>query len=403
MKKKLLLLLCFVVVLLAWCNNSKTIEINPNTWTSKEGLSVKDLYNQQIEETQYIKDLESFLSYNILSLTEDKPFVSDMLLEANFSDKSSVQWWMLFSQKKYSKAHDLENMEISFDVKTEQSQDNLEPFYASWSLSLVYQNDDLYANIHNFWVYMWEEDMLAKMYTLLWESLINQWVDLEAHSGWIVTLNEKEDIKLQYIVWTLKNVLKSEWINEDSPNFLNGIAELVDTVNSRIDLWISTNALTLLKKEIKYYQLSNWLIRREFTWTFQWEKSEFSLVLSSDKNWLKVQLYDIKEFSEDAQSYVPTDLELVLSIKENQRSEYWVEFELLKNKKSTVDIDWTLKYNNQLNFNGMFKLNWWELIQWQGIMWSIEWKIVKTSPNGDEVFPEVSENKILLSNIMASL
>ncbi|MBR7037032.1 hypothetical protein IKI14_04120 [bacterium] len=49
-------------------------------------------------------------------------------------------------------------------------------------------------------------------------------------------MDESDDKRLPYIVSTLKNVLKSERINEDSPNFLNGIAELIDTVNSRIDL-----------------------------------------------------------------------------------------------------------------------------------------------------------------------
>ena len=405
MKKKLIVLLSFATVLLTWCNNSNINEIDPNTWTSKEGLSVEKVYNQQIDESQYIKDLEDFLSYNILLMTEDKPFISDMSLTANFSEKSSVKWWVSFSQNKYSKAHDLEDMEIAFDVRTEQPQNDLEPFCASWNLSIVYQNDELYASIHNFWVYMWEWDMLAKMYTLLWETLANQRIDLEAHSWWIVTLNEKEDIKLQYILWTLKNVLKSEWINEDSPNFLNGVAELVDTINSRIDLWIFTNELTLLTKETKYFQLSDWSIKRDFIWLFQWDKSEFSLSLTSKKSWLEVHLYDIKEFSEDTQSYLPTDVELIFSIeeKENKTSEYWVEIELLKAKKSIVDIDWTLKYNNQVDFNGNFVLNSSELIEWEKILWSIELRIIKGSPNGDEVFPEVSTETILLSNIMASL
>lgn len=408
MKKKLLVLLSFAAVLLTWCNNnSKTIEINPDTWTSKEWASVESVYNQQIEESQYIKDLENFLSYNILLLTEDKPFISDTSVTAKFDSQSSVQWELWFSQNKYSKSHDLEDMEIAFDVKAEWAQDDLEPFYASWSLSLVYQNNELYANIHDFWVYMWEWDMLAKMYTLLWESLIDQWVDLEAHSGWIVTLNEKEDIKLQYIVWTLKNVLKSEWINEDSPNFLNGVAELIDTVNSHIDLWISTNWLSLVSKWTRYYQLSDWLIERMFTWAFHWEESEFNLDITSNKKQIEVRLYDVKKFNEEAQSYIPTNIELQFSIKENNKSDYLIKLKALNSWESwevVANIDWNLKYNNQVDFVGNFMVdNTLEFNQWQRISWNIEWKIIKQSPKGDEIFNEVSWETISLSSILSSL
>ena len=404
MKKKLILFLSFATVLLTWCNNSKINEINPNTWTSSEWLSVQDVYNQEIEQAQYIKDLENFLSYNILLLTQDKPFVSNVSLTAKFNQQSSVQWGISFSEDKYSKAHDLEDMEISFDVKAEESQDDLEPFYASWSLSLVYQNNEMYANIHNFGVYMWEDDMVAKLYTLLWDSLIGQRVDLEAHSGWVITLNEKEDAKLQYIVWTFKNVLKSEWVNEDSPNFLNGVAELIDTVNSHIDLWISTNALTLLTKETKYFQLQDWSIQRIFTWTFHWEDSEFNLVLVSDKKWLQVHLYDIKDFNIETQSYIPTDVELIFSIKENNKSDYSVKFQSLKEWQNTVNIGWTLKYDNRVDFDGSFVLDTSEISnQWQKVSWNINLTVIKDDPKGDEIFSEVSWETITLSSILSSL
>lgn len=405
MKKNLIVFLSFAAILLAWCNNSSnTTEIDSNTWTSNEWLSVQDTFNQEIEEAQYIKDLEDFLSYNILLLTEDKPFISDTSVTANFDSKSSIKWWVSFSQNKYSKSHDLEDMEIAFDIKAESSQDDLEPFYASWSFSLVYQNNEMYVNIHDFWVFMWEGDMLAKMYTLLWESLIDQWVDLEAHNGLIIALNEKEDTKLQYIVGTLKNVLNSAWVHEDSPNFLNGIAELIDTINSHIDLWISTNELTLLTKEIKYFQLSDWSIQRTFTWAFQWKKSEFNLALASNKKWLQVHLYDIKDFSEDTQSYVPTNIEFIFSVQENNKSNYSIKFQSLKASQSTVNIDWTLKYSNQVDFAGNFMFDTTsEFDQWQKVSWNIEWKIMKQSPKGDEVFNEVSWETILLSSILSSL
>lgn len=403
MKKKLLVVISFAAILLAWCNNSQIVEIDPSNWTSNEWLSLDDAFNQQVEDSQYIQDLQDFLSYNTLLMTEDKPFVSDMSLNAKFDDKSSIKWWIDFSQNKYSKAHDMEDMEINFDIRAEEPENDLEPFYASWDLSLVYQNKWMYANIHNFWVYMWEGNMVAKMYTLLWNSFIGQWIDLEANSGWVVTINEKEDIKLQYILWTLKNVLKTQWVNEDSPNFLNGIAELIDTVNSHVDLWISTKGLTLLNFENKYFQLSDDDIQRGFTGSFKWDESEFSLSFTVSKKWLQIYVYDIKEFDEDSWDYVSNDAEFEFSLKENKKSEYSIKIQSLKAKQAVANIQWHLKYDNQVNFVGNFILEPLELAQWQKISWNMELKIIKKTPNGDEIFPEVSWEIVSLTSILSSL
>lgn len=404
MKKNLLILTSFAVVLLAWCNNSTTTEIDPNTWISAEWLSVENVFDQQVEETQYIQDLQDFISYNILLTTEDKPFISEASINANFDNNSSVQWWLAFSENKYSKSRDSENREIVFDIKAEESQDDTEPFYASWSLSLLYQNNDMYANIHNFGVFMWEGNMLAKMYTLLWESLVDQWVDLEAHSGGIVVLNEKEDIKLQYILWTLKNVLKSEWVKEDSPNFLNGVAELIDTMNSYIDLWISTNNLSLQSVDsIKYFELKNWIIQKEFVWKFKWSESAFELSFVACQQWLEVRFYNIKRYDEDAADYVDTDYDISFSIQEDAKSDYSIKFQSSQSKQVVVDIDWNLKYNNWAEFDGKFILEPLELIQWQKISWNFEWKIIKKLPDGSEIMPETSWEIISLSSILSSL
>ncbi|MBQ5945822.1 hypothetical protein IJL65_05665 [bacterium] len=52
---------------------------------------MEKVLDQQIEESQYIQDLQDFISYNILQTTEDKPFVADVSLNANFDSQSSVQ------------------------------------------------------------------------------------------------------------------------------------------------------------------------------------------------------------------------------------------------------------------------------------------------------------------------
>ena len=38
-----------------------------------------------------IQDLEDFISYNILSITEDKPYTSDFSFVAEFDEKSTIQ------------------------------------------------------------------------------------------------------------------------------------------------------------------------------------------------------------------------------------------------------------------------------------------------------------------------
>jgi hypothetical protein len=53
--------------------------------------SAEQSFNNQVEEFQYIKDLQNFLSYNILSITEDKPFNSDFSFSVDFDENSSVQ------------------------------------------------------------------------------------------------------------------------------------------------------------------------------------------------------------------------------------------------------------------------------------------------------------------------
>ena len=117
MKKFLFSIFSFVVIFLAWCSNSdkQIIKIDPQEWISKNWVSIEDSFSEQLDETQYIKDLEKFLSYDILSLTEDRPFNTDFSFSVNFDEKSSVQWWIDFSQKKVSKSRNAEFSDIDFD------------------------------------------------------------------------------------------------------------------------------------------------------------------------------------------------------------------------------------------------------------------------------------------------
>ena len=397
MKKNLFIILSFFAVLLAWCTSSdkQVTKIDPQEW--------EQLFDNQVEEFQYIKDLDNYLSYNVESLTEDKSFTSDLYLSAKFDENSSLQWWAEFSQKKTSKTHNLETADIDVNIEAQKQEGDLEPFNLSWSISLLYKDNEMYANLHNFGVFMWEWNMAAKMYTLLWDLLIDNWVDLEVHSGWFVSLDENEDKRLPYIVWTLKNVLKSEWIKEDSPNFLGWIARLIDTVNSHIDLWISTNELTMISHEISYSELSDKTIQKEFVWTFQWKESAFDLSFISSKKWLDVHLYNIREYDEDMQDYKSLDSELLFSIQEIKKSEYSVNFQSLKSEKKIADIQWKIKYMDKVDISADFVLEPLELIAWEKISWKLDGYITKKSGEIDEYFPELTGNVLSLSELISSL
>ena len=227
MKKNLFIILSLFAISLAWCTTSdkQVTKIDSQEW--------EQLFNSQVENFQYINDLEDFLSYNVLSLTENKPFTSDFSISAKFDENSSLEWWIDFSQKKYSKSYDNEKREMEFSVIANWSGDSSEPFEMSWNISLLYQNDEMYANLHKLNVFMWEWNMVAKMYTLLWDLIIDNRVNLEIHSWWIISVDEDWNKKLPYIIWTFKNVLKTENI-KSSPDFLNSVAELIDTINSYI-------------------------------------------------------------------------------------------------------------------------------------------------------------------------
>ena len=397
MKKNLFIILSFFAVLLAWCTSSdkQVTKIDPQEW--------EQLFDSQVEEFQYIKDLDNYLSYNVESLTEDKSFTSDLYLSAKFDENSSLQWWAEFSQKKTSKTHNLETADIDVNIEAQKQEGDLEPFNLSWSISLLYKDNEMYANLHNFGVFMWEWNMAAKMYTLLWDLLIDNWVDLEVHSGWFVSLDENEDKRLPYIVWTLKNVLKSEWIKEDSPNFLGWIARLIDTVNSHIDLWISTNELTMISHEISYSELSDKTIQKEFVWTFQWKESAFDLSFMASKKWLDVHLYNIREYDEDMQDYKSLDSELLFSIQEIKKSEYSVNFQSLKSEKKIADIQWKIKYMDKVDISADFVLEPLELIAWEKISWKLDGYITKKSGEIDEYFPELTGNVLSLSELISSL
>ena len=392
-------------MLVTWCIKSgeKATIIDTENRTSSDGLSVEEIFDKQVEETQYIQDLEDFLSYDIQQTTQSIPFSSNLWFDADFDENSSVQWWLTFSQKKIIKSDSLESMDIDFDLEARQQQNDSEPIYSSWNITLLYHDDEMYAKLHRFWLFMGEWNMTAKMYSLLWDLVNEKRVNLEVNSWWIISVNKDGNIKLPYIIWTLKNVLKSEWINEDSPNFLNGISELIDITNPYIDLWISTNELRMLNHEISYYELSDENIQKIFTWSFQWKESAFDLSFEASKKWIQMRIYNMKEYDEDISDYKDMDAELFFSIQDDKKSDYNIELQYIKSQQKVADLQWKIKYANEVDFSANFVLEPLEIIAWQKISWNIKWKIGKELLNDNEVLPELSWEIVTFSEIVMSL
>ena len=403
MKKNLLIVLSVFSVLLVWCsNNNQSNQIDPEKWLSENGVSIEETFNSQIEDFQYIKDFEDFISYNILSITEDKPFLSDFSLTAKFDKNSSIQWWIDFSQKKISKARDLESSDITFNVDAKDKENNLEPFNLSWSLSLLYEDDEAYAQVHDLWVFMWEWSVAAKMYSLLWDLIIDNWVNLEIHSWWFITINEQPNKELPHIVTTFENILKTEDV-QSSPNFLWSIIEIIDTINSYKNLWISTDELKILNHEIAYFELSDKTIQKWFTWSFQWNQSAFDLSFISSKKWFKIYLYNIKEYSDDGSDFKDTDSEFIFTLNEDEKSEYSVNFVSLKSNQKTVDLQWKINYSDNTKFSADFDFEPTKILPWQKISWKLNWDITKKAWNWDETIPELTGKILLLSELLSSL
>lgn len=396
MKKNLFIVISLFTVSLTWCTTSdnQVIQIDSQQW--------EQLFNSQVENFQYIKDFEDFISYNILSITEDKPYSSDLSLSAKFDENSSIQWWIEFSQKNFAKSHDLEISDIELSVKAESPENDTEPFDLSGSVSLLYKENELYANLHSLNIFMWEWNMVAKMYTLLWDLIINNRVNLEVNSWWIISIDEKEDIKLPYTTWNIKNVLETKNI-QDSPNFLGSVVELLDTINSHIDLWISTDELTLISPEISYFKLSDKSIQKIFTGSFLWKESAFDLSFTASKDWFETHIYNMKEYDEDIQDYNDTDSEILFSIQEKKKSEYSVTFQSAKYRQKIVDLEWKIKHSDKIEFSANYVLEPLEIVASQKISWKLNWTIIKQSWESGNNIPELTWNILSISEILSSL
>ena len=404
MKKKLFVTLSILSILLVWCSNhsSQPKQIDPEKRLLENWISIEETFNKKIDQWQYIKDFEDFLSYNILSITEDKPFGSDLFISVEFDEKSSLQWWIKVFQKKISESRNFEFSDIDFSVKARQQEKTTEPFDLSWSLSILHKDGEMYAKLHDLDVFMWDGNMVAKMYTLVWDLWMDNWVNLEVHSWGIIKVDEDWDKELPHLIWMLKNVLITQDI-ESSPSFLWSVVELVDIVNSYIDLWVSTKELTLLNYEVSYSELTDKTIQKEFTWSFQWKESAFNLSFLASEKWLRVRLYNIREYNGDLSDYEDTEKEFTLSLNEDKKSEYLVNFEILNAQQKVLDLQGEIEYGDVVKFSADFVLEPFKIMVWERISWKLNWNVVKKSWEGDKKIPELTGNVLLWSELVGSL
>lgn len=402
MKKNLITLLSIAVLLLAWCFNSENVvsnEVETDTWIVRQENQLETVFNKQIEEAQYIKDINEFLSYDIEAILNETPHVWEYLLNADFDENSSIKWWLTLSLNNYTQSKDVKASEIEF-VLNESESWNEDPLNITWSLSLLYQWENMYAKIHNFEIYMWEENMSAKMYQLLVELLLDKWIDMEAGVWWVVSVDTK-DSKLENVVLNLKNVLRTEDIN--SPEFLNSLSGLIDAINWGIDLWISTDDLSITSaEEVKFYETDNWVIQKEFIASLKWSESEFDLSFLASKNSLIIHLYNIKNLDETTQSFVDSNGEVTISIQDNKKSNYDVALLITQNWYTIADIQWVINFWKTTKISAKFILQP-ELLAWQMVSWSLSADILKRSPKGSESIPEISWEIVKISDILWTL
>ena len=403
MKKTQLFILWLATVLLAWCFNSNNTptEIDADNRTSDEWLSVQEVFNKQIEQTQYLIDFNDYLSYNTLSEIENKPYTSEYNINAQLDNNSAIQWWVKVSQNKVSKSHNLENSEISVDIDASMKSWELDPFAISWNLSLLHKDDDVYANLHSFWLYMWEDNMAAKMYSLLSDMLIDKWIDLEANEWGLSLLSTNN--KLWYLIWSLENLLEI-WEAQNNANFIMKVSDLIEAINSYIDLWIYNEWLILRStEEIQYSELSDGSVQKSFTWSFEWTYSTFDMSFIASKKWVSLYFYNIKQLDKNTQEFKDIDVEVYFSIQENKKSEYAIEFKSTENGEKMAQLNGTLKYATPINLSAKFELKPNNILTWEKISWDIDWTILKKFSDGNEIIPEITWEVIWLSALLSTL
>ncbi len=390
MKKNIIIWLSLLFCFLYGCWNKQPTPISDTNRKSENWLSINETFNKQIGNTQYISDLQDFFQLNDYENIKTK-------INAKFDEKSTLQWRFNFSKNKILIWKD-ENSEITFDIVANSTQDNKEPFETSWSLSLLYKNDEVYVQLHSFWLFMWEENIKAKMYTLLLDLVRDKRVNLEVHSSWFIQIDENSNP--EKLAENLKNILTIS--NENwNPDFIQNLSELIETINWYIDLWISTEDLSINSpREISYSELNGWIIQKEFTWHFKSRDSIFDLSFIANTQWISINIFNIQ--SKNDENYEDLDSDFSLSIDETNKWKYKFDLESSKLKQKVIDCKWTIEYWDIVKISWNFILEPIELISGQKISWKLTWTVSKDN-SWNLKLPELTWDILLFNELLNSL
>ena len=372
------------------CWNKQPTPIDSSTWKSESWLSVDESFNKQIEHANYILDLQNFFQWNDNENIKTK-------INAKFDEKSTLQWWFNFTKDKTSIWKD-ENSEILFDIVANSIQDNKKPFETSWSLSLLYKDNEVYVQLHKFWLFMWEENINAKMYALLLDLIRDKRVNLEVHNDWLVKIDENSN--LEKLSENLKNIITiqdEEW----NSKLLSNLSEFIKTINWYISLWISTEELTMdSTREESYSELDNWLLQKEFTWHFKSKESYFDFSFIASTKWISIHIFNIK--TKNDENFEDLDSDFYLYAEETNKWTYKYEIQSSKLKQKVINIKWTIEYWNIVNISWIFVLEPIELITGQKISWKLTWIISKNSSEIHKL-PELTWDILLFNELLNSL
>lgn len=393
MKKLIIIRLILSICTIYGCWKDKTT-IDDTNRKSENWLSINDSFSEQIKNSPFILNLNNFFQ-TLYTENEEKSNITTEI-NAKFDEKSTLQWWFYFLKDKYSIWKD-ENSEITFDITAISTQDKKNPFETSWSLSLLYKNQEAYIQLHRFWLFMWEENVNTKMYSLLIDLIRDKRVNLEIHGNWLVKIDEKS--APQKLPENLQKIITSneEWNLE----MLSNLSEFIETLNWYINLWISTKNLSInYSWETLYSELSNWIIQKEYTWHFKWDESIFDFSFSANKKWLNIKIFNIK--SKNDENFEDLDSDFYLFIEETSKWKYEFDLDIFKLKQKVLDCKWNIEYWDIVKISWIFILEPIELINDQKFSWRFTWKISQNSWDNLNL-PELTWNILLLNELLNSL
>lgn len=365
--KKLLFVWLFMSLFIWGCNNSseKVKNVELENWAESHDTDIWYTYSQQISSSNYLKDINSYFSYGDYSLEGWKFLWESLKINVKFDENSTVQGCWLYNSEKIKNENWVENSEINFSLNLEEIQEDSNPFVASWSLDLLYKDENLFANFHDFSLFMWEWNMDAKLYTLLLDLVKDKWVDLEVGEWWIFqVLNDDNDLSNLWTMLLMPDIV-------DDLNFSWAVESVLWFISNYIDLWFSINNLELISlKPIKYGEYEDWILQKTFEWTFKSDSSEFDIYLKASGKWFELKIFNIRAF-DDEWFY---DLDSVMSfLIEEKKQDYKIIWNIEKYSQEILSFEWSLKFLDDLSFDVDFYLNPIELAEWERISWKINW------------------------------